>query len=436
MLMFRSQLKQLMAWHDQPLRKPLLVTGPRGTGKTHLVQSLGRSVKREVIVIDLELDSGLASLFTETDHPAGIRSNIELFLGRKIKWEQTILFVDEIQAAPQLLEILPGLQEQKPEGFTVAAGSAAGHLYARFRFSSPDKYRYLVVSPLTFTEYLRAVGEELMAGRLDSLTPQDSLPEILHRKLTDHLATFLFLGGLPGVVNTYLESGDLSQARKQQKAALATLESDLDNYGGRYLKRRLREVWRSIPQQLNSENKKFRYNRLRQQGRFATYVPALEWLEQNELIRTVNRMPAPRLRLREYEDTAQFRLYPFDVGLLGAQLNLDEELVLRPEELFAQYHDALIETFVGSELSAAGFREQFYWDSPNLAEVDFLILYGNHFLPVEVKSDLSRRKKNLESYDHRYHPERLFAATPRNFERHRNFINLPLYAISSLKNLS
>ncbi|NOY38049.1 MAG: ATP-binding protein [Chlorobi bacterium] len=432
--MFRTLSKRLQYWAGQTKRKPVLLSGPRHVGKTWLVNDLAKREYDDLISLDFEEHPALASLFSGDAHPLKILENISIYLGRRIDWENTLLFLDEVQATPGVIHCLGSFATEAPHCHLIAAGSALGSFISKHMHEQESSLQYMTLYPLTFHEYLNATGEELLAGRLSAINPADAFPGIIHEKLLRHLAQYLFLGGMPEVIKTFLESDDLSCARKKQEEILSSLEEDFTVYGKRLQKRRIREVWNSVPAQLNAGNKKFRFNRLREQGRAATFGSSVQWLEVNGLIRVINRMRVPRLMLREYESRSQFRIYPFDTGLSGAMSGLKQELVSHPLKLFGQYHDTLIETCAAAELSAADFTDLFYWSSPADAEVDFLILQGNHIYPVEVKSDTSRRKKNLQSYDRRFHPGRLFAVSPRNFEQQGHFTNLPLYAISSLKN--
>ncbi len=154
-----------------------------------------------------------------------------------------------------------------------------------------------------------------------------------------------------------------------------------------------------------------------------------------QLIYLVNNISTPKLPLSGYANSNAFKIYLFDTGLLAAMLNISSNIIVKGAELFSEYNGAFIENYVANELTISGEKELFYWSSKSDAEVDFVIQSENDIYPLEVKSGLSRNLKSLRSYADKYKPKLIIRTSQRNFILSEDFINLPLYAISSLKNI-
>ncbi|MCK5135702.1 MAG: DUF4143 domain-containing protein [Bacteroidales bacterium] len=281
---------------------------------------------------------------------------------------------------------------------------------------------------MSFVEYLTAIGEELLLEHLITLTKAEALPEIIHDKLLQILKMYLFLGGMPEVVQDYINTSDIASARNIQNDILEAYQRDFSKYTERNQAIKTSEIWNSIPRQLARENKKFKYREVRKDARAVTYEQTTEWLRKAGLIHMVYILSNPKLPLKGYADNLKFKIYMHDTGLLAAMLNLTSDLIIDPTRIFSEYNGAFIENYVAQELISYGHKDLFYWTSRSDAEVDFILQFQNHIYPVEVKSGTSRNIKSLRSYEKKYYPEVLLRISPRNFVQSGNFINLPLYA--------
>ena len=430
--MRRTAYSDLVKWKNSFDRKPLLVQGARQVGKTYLIKQFGRYEYTRLVYLNFEQSSELRAIFSGDLLPEQLIEDIGVFLKKKIVAKNTLIFFDEIQASEEALTSLKYFYEQAPEYHIIAAGSLLGVSVARSRSFPVGKVNFLQLYPLSFSEYLQAFNEDLLLEKIASIDAIEPLSDFLHNKLQDAFKQFLLLGGMPEVLERYRKNRDIVEVRKVQMDLLKAYERDFAKYTDKNQSIKTKELWTSIPYQLAKENKKFKYSDVRHKARSAHFEQTIEWLKNAGLIYVVSLIRTPKLPLAGYADAAKFKIYHLDTGLLGAMLNLQPAIILKPDAIFQEYNGAFIENFVACELTKNGLDDLFYWTSRGSAEVDFLLQYDNKILPLEVKSGTNRNIKSLRSYQMKYDPELIFRTSPRNFIKEKEFVNIPLYAISEL----
>ena len=433
--MKRELFKQLVAWKNKPNRKPLLLQGARQVGKTYLINQFGKDEYKQFVSLNFEREPQLKTLFEGSLSAEQIIENIELFIGAKIDPQNALIFFDEIQVVPEAITSLKYFNEQKPEYNIIAAGSLLGVSVGKDRSFPVGKVNFMTLYPMSFSEYLIAFEEELLVNKLNTIDKIKPLPELLHDKLISYLKKYLFLGGMPEVIQSYKENGDIGLVREIQNEILESYKRDFSKYTDKSQAIKTSEVWNSIPNQLAKENKKFKYNDVSKNARSSLYESTIEWLKNAGLIYIVNNISAPKLPLSGYADRSKFIIYMMDTGLLVAMLNISSEIVLG-SDLFSEYNGAFIENFVASELIANGEKELYYWSSRSDAEVDYILQTDSNIIPLEVKSGSSTNIKSLRSYAGKYNPHIVLRTSPRNLIRSEDFINVPLYLIPLINRIA
>ena len=434
--MKRLLYQALLKWKKGKKRKPLLLQGARQVGKTFLVHEFAKKEYDELVYLNFEQNSGLQTLFEGNLGPQTIVDNIGLYIGKKIEPKNTLIFFDEIQVAPKALTSLKYFCEQAPEYHVIAAGSLLGVSVGRQTAFPVGKVDFLTLYPMSLIEYLMAFDEGLMAKKLSDTSKIEPLPDILHKKLLDHLKMYLYLGGMPEVLQDYLDNRDIASARKIQNDILQAYERDFAKYTDAAQAIKTSGLWQSLPRQLAKKNKKFKYREVQKNARAAAFAQTIQWLRQAGLIHPAYNISVPKMPISGYADFSKFKLYMLDTGLLGAMLNLTSDIIIRPNALFQEYNGAFIENFVATELIASGNTSLFYWTSKHDAEVDFILQLNNCVYPLEVKSGLSRNLKSLRSYADKYNPKTIIRTSPRNFIQDKDFINIPLYAVFTIMNMA
>jgi uncharacterized protein len=430
--MKRALYKNLLEWKSSLRRKPLLLQGARQVGKTWLINEFGKKEYKNYIYLNFEQTPTLKSLFKNELLPSKIIENIGLFVGKKINTENTLICFDEIQNCQEALTSLKYFQEHAPEIHIIAAGSLLGVSLGKTSSFPVGKVNFLTLYPLSFAEYLDAVGESLLA---EKMTVLETLPEILHEKMIEHLKMYFFLGGMPEVAKDYIENQDIREARKIQKDILNAYQRDFSKYSDTSQTLKITEIWQSVPYQLAKENKKFLYNDVKNNTRASTYQQSIDWLKNAGLIHVVHQIRAAKLPISGYVDHSKFKIYILDTGLLGAMLNLSSEIILKPNELFLEYNGAFVENYTCLELIKILEQDIYYWLSEREAEVDFVFQQENDIYPLEVKSGLHRNTKSLRVYAEKFQPKLLLRASPRNFIKSEEFINIPLYGLLGIKSV-
>ena len=429
--MKRKAYYDLMEWKERRDRKPLLLQGARQVGKTYLIDEFAKKEYSEYFYFNFERTPELIPLFTESLDPKIILAKLGMFTGKKIGFKDALIFFDEIQISPRTITSLKYFCEEAPEYHIIAAGSLLGVSVGKKSSFPVGKVNFMNLYPMSFLEFLNAYNDELLSELIREGKIGD-IGEIFHNKLADKLKLYLYLGGMPEVLQSYLVHQDIAEAREIQKEIIKAYKNDFSKYADAYQAVKTAEVWDSIPYQLSKENKKFKFSDVSRNARSSTYGLTITWLKNAGLVYPAYNVSVPKIPLSGYSDKSKFKLYMLDSGLLGAMLGLTSDIILKPDELFMEYNGAFIENFVATELTASGYEQLFYWSSEGKAEVDFLIKSGNSIFPVEVKSGSSRNLKSLRVYEGLYKPDRVIRVSPRVFSREKEFINIPLYAVSSV----
>ena len=427
--MKRTIYKDLLKWKNNPNKKPLLLQGARQVGKTFIINQFGRNEYKNFIYLNFEQDINLHQFFKKQLIPEKIIEDLGIYLGQKIEAENTLLFFDEIQVLPEVLTSLKYFNEQASEFHIISAGSLLGVSIAAHRSFPVGKVNFLSMYPMSLMEYLEAIGEGMLVDKIQGVNPKTPINIVLHEKLIKHLKMYLFLGGMPEVIQNYINNKDVVEVRKTQNEILESYKRDFSKYNDKSQALKVSELWNSLPYQLTKENKKFKYSDVKKKARASMFEQTIEWLKNAGLVNVIYNISTPKLPLSGYTDYSKFKLCIFDTGLLGAMLNIPSKIIIDPIALFTEYNGAFIENFVAQELVVYGHNTLYYWTSNSDAEVDYVLQLEQDIYPVEVKSGLSRNKKSLKSYENKYEPKLIYRVSPRNYTQSENFINIPLYGM-------
>ena len=431
--MNRNVMQQLIDWKQNPQRKPLLIQGARQVGKTWLMRTFGKEHFTNVAYLSMDQNPRLQAIFTQDFNidriveALGIESRLPIN-------EDTLLIFDEIQEIPLALQSLKYFHEQRPELPILAAGSLLGvALHSGISFPVGN-VQLLDMYPLSFLEFLDAIGNEELALIIRNADFQ--MMKVFRDSLILLLRQYFYLGGMPEVVQDYVENRDYNKARKIQKDLLRLYEYDFSKHTSGILSERLRLVYNSVPAHLGQENKKFIYGHLRGGARSKDFEDAIQWLADCGLVFRVPRVNKPGLPLSGYVNDTAFKLFLNDVGLLAAMSDLDARTLLEGSQIFEEYKGSLTEQYVltqlVSELSLAPF---YYSEERATAEIDFLVQLAGQVVPIEVKAAENLHSKSLKVYADKYKPKYVIRTSLSDFREEDWMANIPLYAISCLKTI-
>jgi len=431
--MERDLYTNLVAWKSSPRRKPLLLRGARQTGKTYLLRQFGEREYERIVCCNFEEDPDLDGFFRRDLDPQRIVAELSVYKGFDIQAERHLIIFDEVQASDRALTSLKYFQELAGTFHVAAAGSLLGIKMSRSGSFPVGKVNFLDLHPMSFLEFLRAIGRPKYADLLVGLSEPEPLPDAIHSDLIDLLRTYYFTGGMPEAVGNHAETGNAMITRQIQNEILDSYVLDFAKHAPATDIRKLGLIWDSIPRHLAKENKKFIFSAVKKGARAREYENALRWLQDAGLVHLSHAVSASRPPLKHYADRSIFKVYALDVGLLGAISRTPPEVSVQGDRLFTEYRGALVENFVAQELCARGHPELYYWRSAGgKAELDFLCEVGSTVVPVEVKAGLSRRSKSLKSYDQQFAPEVLVRTNLLNLKKDGKICNVPLYAAALL----
>lgn len=434
--MERDVLHKLDSWRNSSFRKPLMIKGARQVGKTWALREFGRTRYRNCVYVSLEeiapgVPSEYAQLFSQTRAPHRILSNLSLATGQPIDPGETLIVLDEIQDCPAAIGALKYFCDEAPEYHVACAGSLLGVRLARESSSFPvGKVEFLEMRPLTFSEFLRAVG----AGNLDEFARSVDnffpVPDLFSHQLEERLRQFFSTGGMPEAVLRWTQTGDMDTVDKVLSDLLDSYERDFAKHGGGALFAKLSLVWHSLPAQLARENKKFVWGLVREGARAREYEDAVEWLVDAGLAERVRLNSGKGIPLSAYDDPSAFKVYCLDVGLLRRMSRLSSSAFALGDSLFSEFKGAFAENYALQAIVPQLDTAPRCWtnDKPR-HEVDLLVQVGNAVVPIEVKSGAS-----VDSPSLRYYARKHGDSTPlrvrlsaRNLSLDGGLLNIPLY---------
>ena len=338
----------------------------------------------------------------------------------------TLLIVDEIQDCPAALECLKFFCEDVPWLHVAVAGSLIG-IALHERVSYPvGKVDVMRLYPMSFIEFLRALGRDKMA---DALVACDfSFTDALRDTYADLLRQYYYVGGMPAAVLSYVNGDGLQQVREIQRSILQAYEQDFSKHAPKAEVPRIQMVWESIPSQLAKENKKFVYGAIRKGARAASFELAIQWLIDAGLVYRVNRVTAVRMPVKFYEEFGAFKLFVLDLGLMGAMVDAPASAVLVDNRVFTEYKGAFTELFVCMQMESGGIPAYYHTVDGSQIEIDFVVQLGGVVYPVEVKAEENLRSKSMKAFIDKHRELTGIRLSMKPYIHQSWLENVPLYA--------
>lgn len=429
--MKRDIYQRLLEWKSSKRRKPLLLRGARQVGKTYILQQFGSKEYDNVAYFNFEENPALDDFFQQKLDPRTIIANLSLYLGREIKPGSDLIIFDEIQASNYALNSLKYFSEQAGEYHIATAGSLIGITLSRPRSFPVGKVNFLDMYPLTFLEYLDAVGKPGLRQLIETKEEFTPFPQPFHNELVEWLGKYFFVGGMPEPVKFFAETGNFTGVRENQKEIIDSYLLDFSKHVTTSEIPKLSMIWNSIPAHLAKENKKFIFSAIRKSVRAREYESALQWLEDAGLIYKSYQVTTAKYPLKGYMNRSSFKVFVIDVGILGAMANLSPKALIGKSSLFSEYKGAFVENYVAQQLHSEKQIDLYYWTSEGKkAELDFLCEFGSQIHPLEAKAGINPKSKSLNSFDRQFNPVALSRTTLLNMRRDGKICNYPLYAIT------
>jgi len=427
--MYRASIKKLIQWKLNKSKKPLIFLGARQVGKTWLIKEFGEKEYKQMVYINFEDKDAPKNIFQEDFNIDRIITLLNAYTRLRITAEDTLLVFDEIQAAPMGITALKYFYEKAPEYQIIAAGSLLGiNLHPGESFPV-GKVEFLSLYPLSFTEFLLAMGEQ---GIVELIEKRDwELVNSFNTKLINYLRYYFYTGGMPEVVLNFSQNKDWNKVRKIQRDILKSYENDFSKHAPKEILPRINMVWESIPVQLAKENKKYIYGVIKEGARAKDFELAIQWLVDSGLLQKVYSVSKPALPLAAYRELSAFKLYHNDIGLLGAMAKLNVKTLLNGNNVFTEFKGALTEQFVFQQLVLNENLSIHYFPFENSKyELDFIIQNEeDEIIPVEAKSGENLKARSFKLFCNKYNPETAVRTSLSNYRKESWLTNVPLYVI-------
>lgn len=432
--MKRDIYLSLKEWKGLNNRRPLLLRGARQTGKTYIVQQFGKEEFANIIYINFERNPEYKAIFN-TFEPIEILEKIILFTAQKPEEGKTLLFLDEIQECPEAIISLRYFYEEMPDLHIIGAGSLLEFALQSENFKMPvGRVQYLYLQPMSFGEFLDALGETALRKYLLDNYNLVKIPEEIHEKLNETIRKYFILGGMPGVINEYINSRDIIRCQRIQRAIIDTYIDDFAKYSKVSSHSLLKKVFNSTP---GMTGQKFVYAHVDRGIKAEKIKEALELLETAGILTRVKQTSSSGLPLSSGAHESVFKIIFLDIGLFHAVSGVYSQTA-KEKDFNAIFKGAVAEQFVGQELivhqSPYTKAEIFYWDrrvKSSTAEIDYLIEKDGQIIPVEVKSGSTGRMKSLHMFIEKHQAKKALKISQAKFQKGNPIISLPFYAIES-----
>ena len=422
----------LIEWKDSKYRKSLLLRGARQVGKTYAVRQLAKEFDH-FVEINFEIDDELRTLFDRGLDPIKIIDNIYNNTGKKIIPGKTLLFLDEIQSVPRAVIALRYFYERLPELHVIAAGSLID--FAINAVGIPvGRVTSLYMYPMSFLEFLRATDNTMLVREILGTSFLRPSSQIAHDKLLSLLGEYLAIGGMPEVVNKWVQEKDPYVCAEELSTLLTAYRHDFGKYAKELQFKYLKALFNAAPA---LSGKKFKYSDVEGDFRKRELAPCLDLLFTAGVVHSVQRSAGNGIPPGAEADPDDFKVLFLDIALAQAALGLDlKSWLLDPEQEFIN-KGALLEAFVGQEMLA--YSEPicecnlFYWRRNvrgSEAEVDYITQFGESIVPIEVKSGKGSTLKSMHQFLNS-RPQSPFGIrfSIHNYSMHEKIHSIPLYAV-------
>lgn len=440
--------EELIAWKNDSNRKPLVIKGCRQCGKTFIVQKFAEENYANVVYLNFMQDSDYALAFEGSKRVDDIVMNLSAMIPQsQFVANETCIIIDEIQECPAARTALKFFKMDGRYDI-IATGSLLGVKgYGERRNSSgnessktsiPVGYETIIdMYPLDFEEFLWANGiSEAIIGKLteclDSIQP---VPEAIHQKMRQLILQYTVVGGMPSVVNTFVNTHNMGRVLAEQRGIVTEYEEDMVKYASDTDKPRIRECFESIPRQLSKEYKKFQYSTIRKGAKASQYTGSIQWIEDAGIITRCRNLTITELPLNGNAIDDCFKIYMADTGLFVSMLDDGTQFDIMQGNLHA-YKGAIFENLV-ADIFTKMKRRLYYFRKDSGLEVDFVTRYKGECVLVEVKAKDGNIKssKTILSHPEKYHVNHAIKLGDLNIGNSGQFLTLPLYMTFLLRQL-
>ena len=384
----RKIIQKLINWKENKKSECLLVKGARQIGKTFIIDKFGSENYRNYIYINFIENPALMTIFEGSLEADEIYKKISVsFQNMELAAGETLIFLDEIQECPNARTALKFLALDNKYD-VIASGSLLGINYKEIS-SVPVGYETQIeMHSLDFEEFLWAIGmsAEAIGHVREYFNNLLKVPESIQTQMMKYLREYAVIGGMPAVINRYLETNNFGEVQKEQDKILNSYMDDIAKYASITEKPKTRNCFLSVPRQLAKENKKFQFSVVEKGSTSRKYANSLEWLRDANLIRFCYNVSTPSFPLAAYEREDQYKIYLNDIGLLVAMYGFEIKKEIINNTFKGPAKGGVYENLVADILIKKDRKLNYYKTDNNSQEIEFLINGEGAVIPIEVKS--------------------------------------------------
>lgn len=384
----RKVVKYLTDWKKRQGHKPLVIDGARQVGKTRSVIEFGKNNYKNLVVINFILAPKFKTIFDDGFEVDSIIKNISLL---EPEWHfepgSTLIFFDELQDCPNCATSLKSFHIDGRYD-VICSGSLMGMHYKEIDSNAVGYKEDYTMYSMDFEEYLWAFGygEDVIESLLDKMVAVTPLSATEMSVFASKYRDYMIVGGMPEIVNKFVESGNFSGVLPAQRQLLLDYEQDITKYAAPLDKSKILSVYRHIPVFLAKDNKKFQITKISRNARSRDFVGVVDWLRDAGIVNICYCLDRPELPLAGNYKYDNYKMYYHDNGLLIASLDDEAQDDLRVNRNFNTYKGAVFENAIGEALVKQGYKLYFYRNEKSTVEMDFFVRTAANLVPVEVKA--------------------------------------------------
>ena len=435
--MKRKIYREILKWKNSDMTKPLMIIGSRQIGKTYIIEEFCKNEFENYIEVNLQKYPNIVKIFEEKKNPEEKFYKMLIELNKSFNVETDIIFFDEVQESEQLISDLKFFCESEKPYKIIVAGSLLGVKLNRFHSSFPvGKVEMINMYAMDFEEFLIALDKKMWIDEIKRCYEQNE-PIVIHDKLLDLYRTYLYIGGMPESINSYINGQEniFNYKEKIKKNIIDAYISDMSKYIENIFEgAKIEQIYKSIPSQLGNRSKKFQYAKINKNARSRDYELPLDWLLASNMVMKCTNLTAIEIPPKAFENPDYFKLFINDVGLLSTLLEIKfNDILLNKPYIFK---GEIAENYVAQQFISNNITLQYYKidqkNNENM-EIDFILYNDDGIIPVEVKADDNTKSNSLKKYINRYNPEYAIRISSKNFGFENKIKSVPLYATFLIK---
>ncbi len=428
--MYREILNELAEWKDKENRKPLLIVGAKGVGKTYVAKDFGEGFYDNFVLLDLREQNFIKYLFEDDFNAERVEKMLSVACGSKITTDGTLIILENVDSVKNIERLLNFFCNEMKD-YHICMTTTCEEKYGINKDHVGD-IDIIHLYPLSFSEFLRVNKESELCKAIENNNTKPLTDNNL-RALKDYMKLYYFVGGMPLAVKCWIDTEDIHAVREEKRKILDTYKDEFEGLNDTPFSYKVAKVWDSMGNQLIKENKKFQYGVVKATARAREYSDAVSWLIENNFVNKVNRIVEPKTPTETYVDEKSFELFLNDVGLLSEIYNLDYVDVSMAFDDDNDYNKALTEQFAYQELRYnKSIGELFYWVSEATAKIEFLFEDSGVMIPVEINLNNNTKAQSIKVYKAKYNPPMIIKITLDAFSMKSGMMELPIFAIWAL----